>query len=60
MRSLGGEVTCSVGGRQTAQELKRHVRILPTGEAQRYLEVDGIKVRPEKAKGGTSSSPQGK
>jgi len=40
--------------------LKRPVRILSTGEVLSYLEIDGIKDRPEKAKGGTFSGPKGK
>lgn len=49
--------TCSVGRRQAALELES---TLPTGVAQIYLETDGIKERPEKAKGETFFWPLGK
>lgn len=36
-----------------ALELQQACKNLPTGEALSYLEIEGIKERPKKAKGGT-------
>lgn len=52
-------VTCSCKLATETLALQKACKNLPTGEALSYLETDGIKDRPKKAKGGTLSGPRG-